>query len=173
MRSLRKGESAETGTNLALKDEVCSPPMTPTEKTELSLIPLLAGLTWLAAPLLPHQISVGTALVWASAMVLLQGLVRDLWLLAKARRAARVDVPRKARCMCVESTVGVTGIVAGIVLLGAGIDRTFIVSRRGWGLAVVAVLGVGFELKDYVFEWRPFRLRRDKDHLNIVFSWRA
>ena len=159
--------------DLALSGKVCLPPMTPAEKIEPGLIPLLAGLAWLAAPLLPRQISLGTALVWAAALVLLQGLVRDLWLLAGARRAARADVPRRARCMCVESTVGVTGIVAGCVLLGAGIDRTFVVSRWGWVLAVTAVLGVGFALKDYVFEWRPFRLRRDKDHLNIVFSWKA
>ena len=110
-------------------------------------------------------------MVWAATLGLLQGLVRDLCLLVKAKGAAR-DVPRKARCMCVESTVGVIGIMAGIVLLGAGIDRTFLVGRWSWGLAVLGVLGVGFALKDYVFEWHPFRLRREKDHLNIVFSWK-
>ena len=146
--------------------------MTTTEKTELGLIPLLGGLAWWAAPMLPRPISVGTALVWASALGLLQGLVRDLWLLARARHTARAKVKRQARCMCVESTVGVTGIVAGLVLLGAGSHRTWGPGRWDWSLAVMVILGVGFTLKDYVFEWSPFRLRRDKDHLNLVFSWK-
>ena len=75
-------------------------------------------------------------------------------------------------CMCVESTVGVTGIVAGLIVLGSAADSNLFVSRTLWSILAVAVLVIGFAIKDFVFEWRPFRVRRDKDHVNLVFSWK-
>jgi len=74
--------------------------------------------------------------------------------------------------MCVESTVGVTGVVAGIILVGAASDKTLVMGQALWAALAVVVLAVGFAIKDFVFEWRPFRIRRDKDHVNLVFSWK-
>jgi hypothetical protein len=127
---------------------------------------------WLIAPGLPRQLSIGNLLLGASALLLLQSLVRDLWLLAEAKRTVQPGPRRKARCLCIESTVGATGVFAGLALLGSGIDRTLLISDWPSGLLVMLVLGTGFMIKDYVIEWGPLRVRRDRDHVNIVFSWK-
>jgi len=74
--------------------------------------------------------------------------------------------------MCVESTVGVTGVVASLVILGSSVDSKLVVSHLFWSILAVVVLAIGFVIKDFVFEWRPLRIRRDKNHVNIVFSWK-
>ena len=44
--------------------------------------------------------------------------------------------------------------------------------RWVWSLLAASVMILGFVMKDFVLEWSPFRLRRDKDHLNIVVAWK-
>ena len=146
--------------------------MTAAEKTELALIPLAGVAAWLFGYRLPEKIGIGSLLLAASVLLLLQGLIRDLWLLYKRRQLPQDGIRREALCMCVESTVGVTGVVAGLILIGAMADMTLRVSPALFSILAVTVLAAGFAIKDFVFEWRPFRLRRDKDHLNLVFSWK-
>ena len=146
--------------------------MTTAERIELTLIPLVGVAVWLIAARLPAQIGIGSLLLAASVLLLLQGLIRDLWLLFKRRQDSQTGARREALCMCVESTVGVTGIVAGLIVLGSAADSNLFVSRALWSILAVAVLVIGFAIKDFVFEWRPFRIRRDKDHVNLVFSWK-
>ena len=146
--------------------------MTAAEKTELALIPLAGVAIWLFGYRLPEKIGIGSLLLAASVLLLLQGLIRDLWLLYKRRQLPQDGTRREALCMCVESTVGVTGVVAGLILVGAMADMTFRVSPTLFSILAVTVLAAGFAIKDFVFEWHPFRLRRDKDHLNLVFSWK-
>ena len=146
--------------------------MTTAERIELALIPLVGAVVWLIAERLPAQIGIGSLLLAASVLLLLQGLIRDLWLLFKRRQDSQTGPRQEALCMCVESTVGVTGVVAGVVVLGSAADSTLFVSRTLWSILAVAVLIIGFAIKDFVFEWRPFRIRRDKDHVNLVFSWK-
>ena len=74
--------------------------------------------------------------------------------------------------MCVESTVGVTGVVAGLIVLGSTIDSKLSASPLLISILAIGTLAFGFAVKDLIFEFRPFRIRRDKDHLNIVFSWK-
>ena len=74
--------------------------------------------------------------------------------------------------MCVESTVGATGVVAGLVVLGSAMDSTLSTSPLLVSTVVIGVLVVGFAIKDLILDFRPFRIRREKDHLNIVFSWK-
>ena len=147
-------------------------PMTTSEKAELGSIPLVGAIFWLATPALPQVVSVGALLLEMSVLLLFQGLVRDLWLLAKQRRDLQSDLRRMARCMCMESTVGVTGIVAGAVLLGSGIDRSVAMGQWLWGVLAMAVIATGFAIKDYVIESNPWRVHRDADHINIVFRWK-
>ncbi len=148
------------------------PGMTTAEKTELALIPLSGAAVWLIAARLPAQIGIGSLLLVAAVLLLLQGLVRDLWLLSRRRQQSQ-DGPRQhALCMCVESTVGATGVVAGLIVLGSAADATLFASQGFWSILAVAVLAIGFAIKDFVFEWRPFRIRREKDHVNLVFSWK-
>lgn len=144
--------------------------MTNTEEIELALIPLLGLSLWLSAAALPNQISIGPLLLGMAAFLLLQSLIRDLWLLAN-QRGKQPDLQRKIRCMCAESTVGITGIIMGIVLLGAGIHFSVPMPNWCWSILVMAIMSIGFVMKDYVIEWNPFRLYKDLDHINILFTW--
>lgn len=142
------------------------------EVVELTLIPVLGmGFWWIAAKL-PEHVELGQLLLGASALLLFQSLIRDLWLLAKARTRPPPSPPRVARCMCVESMVGITGIVVGLTLFGCSIGKSVSMGRWSWSIAAILVMGAGFMMKDYVLETKPWRLRRDPNHLNIIVRWR-
>ena len=147
--------------------------MTTAEKVELGLIPVLGVSVWMVAPEESRRMDVGTLLLWASASLLFQSLVRDLWLLRKAKLADQTNPVRKMRCMCVESTIGVSGVIFGGVLLGTGLHHSILMHRWTWTLLTATTMAGGFIVKDYVFEWNPLRIRRDKDHMSIVFTWKA
>jgi hypothetical protein len=146
--------------------------MTMAEKVELMLIPIMATLIWLMAPIFPNNLPAGRLLLLASALVLLQSLVRDLWLLFNNRRGEQKP-SKAARCICIESAVGATGVVVGAILLGAEINHPMFMNEWAWSALIVVVLSGGFLMKDYVMEWSPWRIRRDKDHMNIVFRWKT
>ena len=146
--------------------------MSPAEKCELALVPLLAATAWLLAPLLPTGLSLGHIFLVCSVLLLLQSLVRDLWLLASMRRHGKAESREKAPCMCVESTVGLAGVVMGLTLLAVGLTQTVAIHRWGWGGLVLSVTGIGFLIRNLVFEWSPWRIRLDKNHMNIVFAWK-
>lgn len=147
--------------------------MTTAEKIEVTLIPLAGAAIWLMGKWLPIYIGIGLLLLASSVLLLFQGLLRDLWLLSKRKRDTQSGVRRKLLCMCVESTVGMTGVVAGLIILGSAINWPVAMCPWIWSLLAIAVLIIGFAIKDFIFEWRPFRIRRDKNHLNIVFSWKS
>ena len=146
--------------------------MTRLEKMEVALIPVVGVATYLLAYKLPAQISLGHLLLTASVMLLLQSLLRDLLLLAKTKRSVSEHTAKTARCMCLESTVGMTGVLAGIGVLGLGISNTLIMNNVGWSALIMVMLTSGFLIKDWLIESRPWRLVRDKDHLNIIFTWK-
>jgi hypothetical protein len=147
--------------------------MTTAEKIEVILIPLAGAAIWLMREWLPADIGIGSLLLASSVLLLLQGLFRDLWLLFKRKQDTQSGTQQEVLCMCVESTVGVMGVVAGIVIFGSAINRPVQMNSWIWSLLAVAVLTIGFAMKDFIFEWRPFRIRRDKNHLNIIFSWKS
>lgn len=147
--------------------------MTTAEKVELTLIPLAGIAIWSMGERLPTSIGIGSLLLASSVLLLFQGLVRDLWLLSKQNRETQSGARQEAMCMCVESTVGVMGVTAGLIILGSAIDWRMPMSPWTWTGLAVAVSTIGFAIKDFFFEWRPFRIRRDKDHVNIVFSWKS
>ncbi len=146
--------------------------MTPAEKIEIVLIPLFGTTLWMIAPGLPEKVESGILLLGASALLLLQGLIRDLWLLAKGRRKKQAKPPRRARCMCLESTIGAIGIVTGIVVLLSETNRSVVMNNWTWSFPVMGVMTMGYLIKDYVLKWNPFRILRDKDHMHIIFSWK-
>lgn len=148
------------------------PGMTAAEKVELTLIPVVGAAVWSLAAAAGASIGTGSLLLGSSVLLLLQGLVRDLWLISRRNRDAHAGAGREALCMCVESTIGVTGVVTGLAVLGSALDATLALGPEAMGAIAVVVLAIGFAIKDLVFELRPFRIRRDKDHLNIVFRWK-
>ena len=146
--------------------------MTFLEKMELGVIPLAGFATILLADFLPDKVGGGRILLTASALLLLQSLVRDLLLLARGRGQSSSVPTRKARCMCMESTIGAGGVLAGMLALGLGVDVAVAVPPWAWSILAVAVLGFGFWIKDYVIGWNPWRIEKDPDHMNIVFTWK-
>ena len=85
--------------------------MTRPEIGELCLIPLVASGIVLFADALPERVSVGQLMLYAFGLLMLQSLLRDLWLLRAARARIRTEPKCEAACMCLESTVGVFGLL--------------------------------------------------------------
>ena len=145
--------------------------MTTAEKIELALIPIMGIVFWLMASILPDRMSIGSLLINVSALLLLQGFFRDLWLLSQQKKTSP-DLQRKMQCMCAESTFGMTGIIFGVILLGVGIDLAVPMPQWRWSVLVMIIMSIGFFIKDYVIEWNPFRIHKDLDHINIIFTWK-
>ena len=110
--------------------------MTNTDKVEVALAPLAGAISWYAAPQLPPTMEVARLLLWSAALLLLQGLLRDLWLLSRARGSAQPGGRKEANCLCVESALGITIIVLATLLLGSTFDQVVMMPRWGWGLLV-------------------------------------
>ena len=142
------------------------------ETVEMTLVVLLTAAAAIVSPILPARLAVGTLALVAASMLLAQGLLRDLWLLSRRRRSGGPSGGTASRCLCVESGVGVLAVLLGLVLTLGGLGGSVSLGRIGWPALVAAVFGAGFLLKDWVFEWHPWRLRREKDHANLVFTWR-
>lgn len=147
--------------------------MTKAEKAELFFIPVSGITFWVITPFIPEQLSLGHLFLYASALLLFQSLVRDLLLLNTMKSRESSSSTKSAQCMCIESTVGMTGIVLGALLLGIGVAVSISMTEWYWSLMAMVVTGSGFLIKDYVFEWNPWRIRQDKDHMNIIVKWKA
>jgi hypothetical protein len=133
------------------------------------LLPLAGG--WVV-PLLPGALALGELMLGLAVIVLLQTLVRDLWRLRAARRAPATPATR-ARCMCMESVIGLAGIVCGALVLAAGVLPRVEVEPLMLSLALLLALGVGFGVKDFVIEAAPWRIRRAPDHVHLLVTWRS
>ena len=141
------------------------------EKTELILVPVAGVLCWLAAPLLPQEVGFGALVIIGSGIILLQSLIRDLCILAYQKKSSEDNRTRQARCICLESLVGLMGIVIGIAFMMAGVPGPVEMTATCWSLVVMAALITGFMIRDFVLELKPFRLYRDRNHLNIIIKW--
>ena len=148
------------------------PRQSPAEKVELGAIPILTALTAWLAPRPEMTVELGELVAGGALLILVQGFFRDLWLLRQARRNKASPPAREARCMCVESALGLTGVVAGIGLVGLGLARPVMVSATGLAAGVATVMLAGFLLKDFVFEWAPWKIYREKDHAQVIFRWK-
>ena len=74
--------------------------------------------------------------------------------------------------MCVESAVGLTGVVAGAGLVRFGLGRPVFVSTTALTAGAGAVMATGFLLKDLVFEWLPWKIYRERNHAQVIFRRR-
>ncbi|MFA6960015.1 MAG: hypothetical protein WC205_04595 [Opitutaceae bacterium] len=146
------------------------------EKIELILVAVATGAVAVFRDRLPSSLELGSLLAVAALALLGQGLVRDLWLLRKQRRARAAggaeEPHEEARCMCMESTVGLSGVLAGVVLTAVGVAWPVMISPWVWPVAAAFVWGAGFAMKDLVIQWGPWKLRRVKDHGSIWVRWR-
>ena len=116
---------------------------------------------------LPATLSRGGFILVLSCVFLFQTLIRDLWILSsisKSRKTVRKPV------FCLETTLGVLGVVLGLVVYlnsGAGMLE---IRTREWALAVFLSMSLCYLIKNLVISWKPFRIYNDPDHVNIVVS---
>ncbi len=146
--------------------------MTRAEWIEVLAIAAVTTASCIAAKLFPSTMPLWQIVLGASALLLAQSLVRDVAILLRSRHSA-ANVPRKeAPCFCLESTVGATGVVAGAVLAGLGSSMQVAVGRWNFVLAVAGTMALGFAIKDLVISWKPFGVRREKNHLKLIVRWK-
>ncbi|MBP6508433.1 MAG: hypothetical protein KA257_12785 [Opitutaceae bacterium] len=142
------------------------------EKVELALIGVAFVLVTLAHRHLPARMSVGALLVVGCLGWLVQGGLRDLWLLYLTKTRADSAPQRRFACMCLESSAGFTGVVIGVLLVLTGVGGEVTLGAGAWLTFAAAVMLLGFLVKDYVITWRPLGLRREPDHHTFIFTWR-
>lgn len=137
----------------------------PAEKLELLLAAALVTLVFLTTRALRLDVPLGHLIAHAAAVVLGQGLVRDLARVAARRLAAApATVPtERLACLCAESSVGLLLVVVGIGLTLAGDPRTVALTGDRLTLALGGLLIFGFVAKDWVLV-----LRRVEDHATIA-----
>ena len=102
----------------------------------------------------------GALLSYSAALVLGQGLIRDLVRLAIQ---GRQEPTRRMACLCAESTLGLTVLVAGAGLLLLGIEDRVSLGAGGITALVAAILVCGFVAKDYVLV-----IRKERDHGSVL-----
>ena len=145
--------------------------MKPRDKLELALIPIAAVSAGALSLLLPRQLTASEWLGLSCLAWLVQGGIRDLWLLLELKKQRSASPQRKLACMCFESTVGFTGLCVAAGFSLAGLGGRVLMSPTRVGVMAGVVFLVGFLLKDLIITWRPLGLRRDPDHHSIVFTW--
>lgn len=145
--------------------------MTNTEKTELALIFISIILLFIFSSLLPQEISLARLLLYCSALLLFQGLIRDLWYLYTNKQASSEEQQAEAKqCICLESSIGMTGLLIGTVVLFGQLNVSLELTALHWVGIIGAILILGFLMKDLVFYWRSFQIRREKNHSNVIFT---
>jgi hypothetical protein len=138
-------------------------------RREIVLAAPVVGIVVLLRERLPRVVPLGDLLLCGAAALLLQGLARDLGRLADARGGSQ---SRTVTCVCLESTVGLAGVVAGAALALGWATLRVNLAPLAWPASLAAVLAFGALTRDIVFDWRLFRLRREADHQARV-GWRS
>ncbi|MBC8039759.1 MAG: hypothetical protein H7Y06_04385, partial [Opitutaceae bacterium] len=73
---------------------------------------------------------------------------------------------------CMESTVGLGGVLIGVLFTALAIPVGVRMAEWAWPLLAGLIWGAGFAIKDVVIQWGPWKLRRVKDHGSILVRWR-
>jgi len=138
------------------------------EKAEAAIITGSGFAVYAIASVFVGTYSLGMVILAMSAVLLIQSLLRDLVILARQSHVQQSSNKRAMRCMCVESTVGITGVAVAAGMVCFNIDLPMSMTQLRWTLAAFSSLAVGFAIKDLVISLDPVRIVRDKDHLNII-----
>jgi hypothetical protein len=147
--------------------------MTRAEWIEIFAIAIVAAASWPASKLFHSTMPLWQIVLGASALLLAQSLLRDVVILFRSRRLKSNEPRKEAQCFCLESTVGLTGVIAGLALIGLGSSHQIALSRCEFSFAIAGTMALGFIIKDFVISWKPFGVRREKDHLNLIVRWKG
>ncbi len=143
--------------------------MTASEKTELAGIGVVTVVLFLIHPLLPEHMELGYVLVSLGLLFLLQSLLRDLWILSQKKN--KPDPTKQGRFMCLESIIGFAPLIASALIIVAGWREAIDLPHLFWPLSAAAVMMTCFLIKDWVIDLKALRIRKEKDHINIIFKW--
>ena len=133
----------------------------PAERIELAVIAAAVTATWFAGADLDWTLQLRWAFGYSAALILGQGLIRDVVKLARA--GGRAAEREKLTCLCGESTLGL-----GLLIVGAGglsllgVRQSVTLDATALTGLVSAILLTGFFAKDYVVT-----LHRVEDHSRI------
>jgi hypothetical protein len=149
--------------------------MTRAEWIEVLVIVVLAPASWIAWPYFAPTMPLWQLALSLSALLLAHSLVRDTAVLLRSRMSESKSTGHRqeAHCFCLESTIGATGVVVGIVLAALGLSIQVAIGRWYFVLGVAGTMVFAFAVKDLVISWNPLGLRREKDHLNLIVRWRG
>ncbi|MGI8907048.1 MAG: hypothetical protein ACR2IE_11225 [Candidatus Sumerlaeaceae bacterium] len=132
---------------------------------EWGCIAVCAALVWFLEPLFPRMLPAGEILLYGSALLLFQGLLRDLYLMYMVPKPVTCQIKSHSRCLCMESAIGSIGVVAGVAMLVAmGMNRRVHLPAYAWPLLVLLIGTVGFSLREFVIDWKARQLQRGMDH---------
>jgi len=136
--------------------------VTKLEWAELTAIVIAVPATWLATPALAWPLALGTAICYGAALLLGQGLVRDLIRLAQ-ERGRKSEEAQRIKCLCAESTVGLVAIAGGSLLLIGGIEETVVLTQTSLTGGIAGILVAGFIMKNYAIS-----IRKIEDHNSVI-----
>ena len=145
------------------------------ERLELALIVLTAIVLVVATEILSalrfsFSASLGHIILWFSALLLFQGLLRDLWILRTRSKTGPTE-EKTAKMMCMESSIGLLGILVGLGLSFYFSSLAVALANWIWICLIAITLIIGFLLKDFVIAFDPLRITREPDHLNVVVKF--
>ncbi len=132
----------------------------------------IAMLVWAASPPQPISLRASYVVLGLSALLLLQSLLRDLCILWRRRSVEPSSATHSGQYFCVESAVGLLGVVCGGLLLASRFDSAIKLDHNILSGITLGVLCIGFLIKDWVIQANPWRIGREPDHLNLVVRWR-
>lgn len=149
------------------------------EKIEVACIMVVIFGLYFYAKTFNQDISFGRLLLGCSALLLLQGLIRDVCILFFSRKKNVQNLSNndeddkvKMPCMCIESTLGMLGIIIGGVLLFAASGMNIQMTTHTWWVLLSSVVIVGFLVKDYVLHWDPWKIAKEREHINVLFGFK-
>lgn len=153
--------------------------MTAATRNEVILLVIAVGVVACLASRLPASLEAGELVAGAALTLLVQGGIRDVTSIIRERRRKAAGVkpaqhPEEAHCMCLESTVGLGGVLVGVLLTALLADGPRIGLAVWFWPVALAVIGVcGLAIRDLVIQWKPaVRIRRVRDHGSILVRFR-
>lgn len=142
------------------------------DKAELLLIGVAVSISFSGFVDWPGKIAAGSLVLILSGLFLVQTLVRDLYLLYARNKPQAIPGEQSDAVFCLETTVGIAGVISGTGLIFSGFGSVMVVSDGMWTALVALTMVLCYFLRDYVIQWNPWRIRRDPDHINIVIRVR-
>ena len=140
-------------------------------KTEQLLIVAAVVLTAAVSTVLPDRIKLSALLITGTLIFLIQSLLRDLMILMRKSKAA--EAKRAIRCVCLESGIGFIPIIAAAALVSSGNKMMIHMHFWMWPALTALALLTGYVTKDFILDLKRWRIRKESDHVNIIFQWKV